>query len=318
MIELRLLRRVPDDELAEKIGKHVTDADYNLVLTREVKLRKPDGSLLCIYRPGVLGQVMSDQWARLSAIRDVSYNRGLASGSRRATTSGPTSRTKSRPIHSATLGAMDPMRAGGGRDYCRLTAWTNRNAPEMEALRPVFLETARWFAEDVPARFAVQAEYAARTHPDWLIEGTPFSTITVNNTYATGVHTDKGDLEAGFSCLAVARRGEYAGGLLVFPAFRVAVDMRDGDLLLMDAHEYHGNTRLACAACGVDLSKPGHDCPLLGEGHTPPERVSIVHYFRTMLTECDSLAAETEKRETIHEHLNQQRLGIAEPTTGGA
>ena len=82
-----------------------------------------------------------------------------------------------------------------------------------------------------PERFAEQMKHIRRTHPEWVIAGTPFTTVTVNNTYSTGVHKDQGDLEEGFSTLVVFREGHYEGGWLCFPEYRLGVDMQDCDLL---------------------------------------------------------------------------------------
>jgi hypothetical protein len=145
-------------------------------------------------------------------------------------------------------------------------------------------------------RYEAQMAEIDRTHPDWVVPGTPFTTITVNNTYPTGVHTDKGDLDAGFSTIAVLRRGSYTGGRFVFPEFRVAVDLQDGDLILMDAHQWHGNTALVCA-CG---DKRTSSCRACGA-----ERISVVSYFRTAMTSCGS-----------EEEENQRAVEYREKTKG--
>jgi hypothetical protein len=139
-----------------------------------------------------------------------------------------------------------------------------------------------------------------KTHPEWVVPGTPFTTITVNNTYPTGVHTDKGDLEQGFSNLTVLRRGRYSGGVFLFPEYRIGVDMGDGDLLLMDAHEYHGNTAL-------HLESPD------------AERISVVAYFRTRMVECGT-AAEEADRALAHADrmvaLRRNRAAMPQPGPG--
>jgi hypothetical protein len=141
----------------------------------------------------------------------------------------------------------------------------------------VFQGVAAELERHVPDRYAAQRAYADKADPAWVIPGTPFTTITVNNTYPTGVHTDKGDLDAGFSTITCIRRGDYTGGQLVFPEYRVAVDMRHGDLLMMDAHDWHGNVMLVCA-CGKEANGACVDCGA--------ERISLVSYFRTKITEC--------------------------------
>ena len=39
---------------------------------------------------------------------------------------------------------------------------------------------------------------AKATHPNFRIEDTAFTTITINKDYRTAVHTDAGDYAAGF------------------------------------------------------------------------------------------------------------------------
>lgn len=277
MIELRLRSQISDEELDQKKGKIVTDADYNAVLTRDARVRKPDGRLLCVYRPGALSEELSEEsYPTLHELRkNETRNRGAASGMQRTWKHAGGKRTSTpKAVASAVVGALD---AKHSEPFCRLTVWTGRETEQYRTLWPLLEEVSRHFEENVPDRYAVQAKRAAQTHADWVIPGTPFTTLTVNNTYPTGVHTDKGDLDEGFSCLAVIRRGDYSGGRLVFPRYRLAVDLRDRDLLLMDAHEWHGNT---------NIEKHSEDA----------ERISIVAYYRTNIAECDSFSAEERKR----------------------
>lgn len=192
-------------------------------------------------------------------------------------------RPYSRKVASTIVGAIDPM---GQTKACRLTAWTGQNLPQWQQLIPLLQAVALEQLHYVPDRAEAQHQAAAAAHPAWVVPGTPFTTITVNNTYPTGVHTDKGDLDAGFSAITCLRRGSYTGGRLVFPEYRVAVDLKHGDLLLMDAHQYHGNTALVCA-CGTE---PNNFCRTCGA-----ERISVVSYFRTKVTECGSPDEELRK-----------------------
>jgi hypothetical protein len=140
-------------------------------------------------------------------------------------------------------------------------------------------------------------QQVARTSGEWVVPGTPFSTVTVNNSYSTGVHTDRGDLEAGFSNVSVMRRGNWHGGKLVFPEYRVAVDLKEGDLLLMDAHQWHGNTQMICDTCG-DRMMPRRDGDQMLPGwheKCGSERISIVCYFRTNIVECGTAQEELVK-----------------------
>lgn len=283
---MRLRRRAAAPELEEKRGKILGPRDYNLLLTGPAYVHMPDNRPLCVYLPGALLSELDAPgvYGILTGLRAPSKNRGLASGSPRLFTrhaaaameTGRRPRGESREVMSTIIGTSGPV---PDRQYCRLTAWTGRNLPQWQQLFPLLQVIAERQRQYVNSRATAQQAAADASDPAWVVPGTPFSTVTVNNTYATGVHTDKGDLDAGFSAIAVLRHGEYTGGHLVFPEYRVAVDLRHGDLLLMDAHQWHGNTALVCA-CGRDLNGP---CDYCGA-----ERISLVAYFRTKVADCGS------------------------------
>ena len=289
LIELRLRNWVPDTTLDRQIGRILTPGDFSVVCTGPVRLLRPSGEVLAVYLPGVLAETLGDAWPVLSSIRIMTDNRGKASGTEREQR-GAQKRTRTRRVMSSIVGAVDPgpsvSRAAGRLPVCRLTAWTGKHLPEWQSLLPVFERINHELRYSVPHRWQRQQQAAQATHPDWLIPGTVFTTVTVNNTYSTGVHQDAGDLPEGFSTLAVARRGDYRGGHLVLPRYRVAFDLRDGDLLMFDAHEWHGNTEMWCPHQPHPLARPcPHGC----------ERISLVTYFRTKVQQCDSADAEHAK-----------------------
>jgi hypothetical protein len=290
MIDLRIRSRVSGAELDDKIGKVCTDDDYNVLLTRDTLVRKPDGTILCIYRKHAFPPALLEaSYPTLHSLRsEKTTNRGLASGTPRVRMYAG-SRTYTKPTSSAIIGAYN---RSSPYHFCRLTAWTGRETERFAELRPLFQAIGQEFAALVPDRYAAQMAQVARTEPDWVIPGTPFTTITVNNTYPTGVHTDKGDLEAGFSNLTVLRRGTYSGGIFLFPEYRVGVDMQDGDLLLMDAHEWHGNTTLT---------------PLSEDA----ERISVVAYYRTKMVACGTAEAEAQRAQQLADTQTARRLAAA-------
>lgn len=292
MIDIRVRTTISEKEMETKVGKVLTDADYNVLLTRACTVRSPTGPLLAVYLPGALHHHMDRAYERLSTIRSRTENRGLAGGSKRF----PRGATRSSGISvmSSIVGYLDPQ---GPNRYCRLTAYNAKHAEGFDELLPLFQEIGGFMKDHVPERWRAQMEECDKTHPDWVIKGTPFTTITINNSYATGVHKDKGDLDKGFSALAVCTRGPVSGLRLVFPEYRVGVDMKHGDLLLMDAHQWHGNTRMRCQ-CGQP-TRPAHlpgPCNKCGA-----ERISVVAYYRTRMKECDARDAEQYKHLTGRE-----------------
>lgn len=290
LMDVRLRSRISEEELSSKAGKVLTPADWNLQLTGPALVRKPDGRPLCVYLPGAMREQSTPEvYDLLHALRTgKTDNRGEAGGTQRLRR-GEQNRTRTAPIASSIIGAMDPA---GVHRYCRLTAWTGKHLPEWERLQPYLQTIAAALAEHVPDRYAAQVAAAAATEPAWVVPGTPFTTVTVNNTYPTGVHTDSGDLDAGYSSIAVIRRGPYSGGQLCFPRYRVAVDLQDTDLLLMDAHEHHGNAALICQ-CGDRLRQLCPTCKA--------ERISTVAYYRTQMQECGPPDAEAAKAAALRE-----------------
>lgn len=280
MIDLRLRSVISDNELKKKIGKIVTEDDYNVLLTGPARLWTPMNKLLAVYLPRSLPpKLMDASYPTLHELRKyTTENRGLAGGTERVKV-GNQKRSRGKSISSAIIGAIDP---GGQQRYCRLTAWTGQETEKFTELHPLLQHIAAEFQEWVPDRYAKQMEYVERTDPSWVIPATPFTTVTVNNTYPTGVHQDKGDLDVGFSTLACLRKGEYDGGVFTFPRYRVGINMRHGDVVLMDAHEWHGNTKI----------QPKTE---------DAERISLVCYYRTKMAKCgtpeDEVARAQEWRE---------------------
>lgn len=298
LAEYRVRTQIPVEEMESKVGKVLTEEDFNITPTRDCRILKPNGQPLCIYRRGVIPpELRESTWPILHELKDeYTTNRGLASGTPRI--QGPGTRSYAMGVPSALVGAFEPT---GPKQFCRLTAWTGRETAKFKILWPLLQFIGERMAIDAPERYAAQMSEIVKTHPDWVIPGTPFSTVTVNNTYPTGVHKDSGDLDAGISTLTVLRRGDFAGGVLVFPEYRVGVDMQDGDLILMDAHSFHGNTDfdppVKRSATGRVLEDPGF------------ERISVVAYYRTKLTACGSGADEAERRRILAEHRAEIAVG---------
>lgn len=92
-----------------------------------------------------------------------------------------------------------------------------------------------------------------------------------------------------------------AQGMQEAGEYRLAVDMQDGDLLLMDAHAWHGNTEFD------PVPKRKINGQL--EGDPGFERVSVVSYFRARITDCGSASDEAELARTYAEQRNAALIG---------
>jgi hypothetical protein len=187
--------------------------------------------------------------------------------------------------------------------YGRATSYTQHSYDKFKLSFPFLQTLDRGFAELLPTRHAAQRAAADQIDPAFLVPKTVFTTITVNKTFRTAAHRDAGDFSNGLSNLLVlSNNGNYTGGYLILPEVRVAVNVRPGDLLLVNNHEYiHGNT------------------PIVLQDDTA-ERVSLVCYLREKMLELGSKEYEdhrfnyVESRRKNKEHKLQRRLwnGISE------
>jgi len=170
--------------------------------------------------------------------------------------------------------------------YGRATSYTEKYPELFELAYPFLQSLNRGYKELLPWRWGNQKAAADKLDPRFLVPETVFTTITVNKTFRTACHRDAGDLDSGLSNLLVLGSGDYTGGYLVFPEYRIAVDVRPGDLLLVNNHEIiHGNTPIV-------LNNP--DDPR-------SERISLVCYFREKMLELKSWEYETLRRKFVDE-----------------
>jgi hypothetical protein len=176
--------------------------------------------------------------------------------------------------------------------YGRATSYTARNPEKFAMAYPFLQQLAIGFKDLLPWRYNNQMEAAKKMDPRFLVPETPFTTITVNKTFRTAAHRDAGDLNTGLSNLLVlSNNGNYSGGYLIAPEYRVAVNVRPGDLLLINNHDViHGNT------------------PIVLNDATA-ERVSLVCYFREKMLELGS----KEYEDCRYDFVEQRRLNKEHP-----
>ncbi len=279
--------------LSEKLdtnfeGIKAEETDYDLLLDEDAKILKPDGSLLCILlKRAIRPDVMKSAWPVIDKIAVVSKNRGVASGEEKTPyvrADGVISNTNvAESVNSGILGFFERT---ARFPYCRACSWNLENPDKWAALVPVVKEVDTLFKLHAPERYKAQAKVAAKSHKDFLIPGTHFSTLTLNKNFRTAYHRDAGNLKEGISCMSVTRAGKWSGANLVFPAFRVAVKLDSLDLIIFDPHEVHGNTRL------LKLSEDAVRC-------------SIVYYFREKIQHCMSAA---EEQQTVKSRKQGEQL----------
>ena len=122
----------------------------------------------------------------------------------------------------------------------------------------------------------------------------------MNSNFRTAAHYDAGDLNTGLSnLLVVSNGGRYKGGYLVLPEYRVAVNVRPGDLLLINNHEcMHGNTP-------IELEDEN------------AERISLVCYFREKMLELGSYEYENHRYEYVESRRKNREHKLWKPLWNG-
>jgi hypothetical protein len=174
---------------------------------------------------------------------------------------------------------------------CRLTSYTQRYFDRYRHGLPYIRALDRLFQRLVPAPYAKQLA-AAKAAPQYRVDGTAFSSVTINRNFRTALHMDDGDFREGFGNLSVIERGQYSGGATVFPRYGVGFNIRTGDFIAMDVHEWHCNTEMTETAeqkaFTKGLPKIHHDSEKTGTlgGDKGFTRISFVCYLREKLRGC--------------------------------
>lgn len=175
--------------------------------------------------------------------------------------------------------------------FCRQTAWTAAEIHNFEKGYPLFDKATEVFRDNLPIRWQGQMDEVNKLQDSkWKISNSVYTTITINKDFRTACHRDAGDLcqqervsnPKGFSNLTVLSNGkDFDGFYLTFPEFRVAAHIKPGDLIMMDAHQIHGNVPLVSCEEGF-------------------ERISVVMYFRTAMLDCGTQSYEDLRRKFVY------------------
>lgn len=250
-------------------GRKAEETDYSELLDEDATVLKPDGSLLCVLLKRVQNvNHVSQAWAAIKNLNMITNNRVTATGEGAITKN--KQKLSAEKVNSGIIGFFE---RSARFPYCRACAWNLKNPEKWAGLVPMVKEVDQLLKLHAPERYDQQALVARKSHPDFLIPGTQFSTLTINKNFRTAYHRDAGNIAQGISAMSVIRKGKWSGANLVFPEFQCAVKLDSLDVIIFDPHELHGNTRL------LKISKDAVRC-------------SIVYYFREKIQYCLSAQQE--------------------------
>ena len=306
MKTLNLAKLLTDDEVEKLKGHFINESHikYNIVDT-DTDCYTDTGELLFKFRKNVISQELCDlAWNNYKDLAKASRGRGASAGQidpnstywkkRTLTkTSGFSTKyivngkeTKMRvnnQVASQPIGYYESTKSLGVDLPCRLTHYTKQNLELFENGFDYINTVDKSYQVLNPEKHKLQLDRALMK-PDFQIGDTAFSTFTINRNFQTAVHQDAGDY--GFGNLTVLERGRYRGGYFVIPQYGIAIDLRQGDHLCVDVHQYHGNTKLIESESDYEynksLDKVFKDNPEVGtEGLDRLfTRISFVFYLR--------------------------------------
>lgn len=258
--------------------KFLSLADVSEVIDEPIKIFGPDGNIeVMILRNAVSDTNLRTAWYYLRDYNPSTSNRGTASGvsKLRKRIDGSVSKTHiGETVNSGVLGFYDRYPR---IPYCRKCAWNQQNPEKFAAMLPLFAEVSEVFRQNWEEKWKLQNEVVAKTHTDFVIPGTVFTTVTVNKNYRTAAHRDPRNLKDSISTMLVIHDGKIDGGELILPELDVALRFRNGDLVWFENQKrIHGNA------------------PVTRYG-SKAQRCSMVFYYREKMTECGSHLAELER-----------------------
>ena len=176
---------------------------------------------------------------------------------------------------------------------CRMTSYTRGALKNYLHGLPFIQAIDEQFKKLVPDAYAKQLA-AVKKQPLYRIDGTAFSTLTVNMNFRTALHQDAGDFKEGFGNLTVIEWGKYHGAITMFPRYEVGFDVRSGDFLAMDVHEWHTNSPFIETKEDKEYNKTLPEIrtrdPETGVKGTEHkfQRLTFVCYFREKLSNCEA------------------------------
>lgn len=314
--------KLSNEEMEAKEGIYCTEKDVNKIYDEDIDVyvEMADGKeeLLAKFRKNVIPKdIIKLGWEAFYETSAPSRNRGAAAGpiqlksaywkkrkpvevtkwSTRYMQDGKVSKMKvNNNVFSSVLGYFEETPFM--KLPCRLTSYTQRYFENFKKGTPFIQFLNKCFKALTPKEYNKQLN-RAKKQPKFRIDDTAFSSVTINRNFRTALHMDAGDYKEGFGNLSAIERGQYSGGYTIFPRYKIGFNVRTGDYLAMNVHEFHCNTEMTETASqkafNKSLPKIYFQDPSTGTlgGEKKFSRISFVCYLREGLIDCKSSEAES-------------------------
>lgn len=223
-----LVATVPNPILRTLKGKLLTDHWVGRIVNRSANVYRPDGALLFAYRPGAVPLATWERCRRAVTHQAIAVDPGRG--------------------RKLAVACQDNFRSGArGFMHGKMTRTTRAEYQMWTKTYELVRAMDATFRRECPDEYRAH-DVAVNTVPrQCRVVGTPFTTVQYNRndtavgmTAQMGCHPDKGNIGGAYGMLTVF--GNFCGGLLVFPKYEVAVNIRPCGVLIADNTELHGNT----------------------------------------------------------------------------
>jgi hypothetical protein len=235
---------ISDEKMITYKNKHVSPTQIKLIINDDADVYTEDNNLLLRFRKNKLPKKDTDDFYDnvIHFALTKTSNRGSASGSKKKN-------VKDNPkIMTNIIGYFDKfspkqkflMKTQKKKILdVRETRFVADYPDKYKKIIPLIKEIDTLYEKYIPEKYSNQKRKANQTY--FKIGDTSFTTVTTNVNFKTTIHKDKGDDIEGFGNLVVIEKGKYTGGETCFPQYGIGVNVRTGDVLFMDVHEWHGN-----------------------------------------------------------------------------
>tara|TARA_R110000765_G_scaffold213808_2_gene318820 strand:+ start:233 stop:1165 length:933 start_codon:yes stop_codon:yes gene_type:complete len=289
---------------AEKSSFYNTD-HYDKIITEDAKGFKEDGSILFIFKKNVIKKEDRSKYINLLRVlaKTKTKNRGSAAAicdvNKFPKDAVSLCNSKGMPLKNEKIvstyyikdnGEMakrcqsNMVRCGVAGYFdetaglpCRKVSWSKNNLKKHNELMPLCETISNHFKDVAPDVWDYQK---SKVNENFVFKDSIFSTLTINYDFRTACHKDKGDLEGSLSTLTILEdiNDNYEGFYLGLPEYKLMFDIRDGDTLIFDAHEYHCNTEYKVLSDKLPIDDL--------TGNNFAGRLSIVAYLRNRINVC--------------------------------
>jgi len=283
----KLDKKIDDDKMEELSGKIIASDMINTIIDHDADVFTTDGRLLARYRKNVFkGNHIKDFYDNVRSFANTkTSNRGELIGAAKGKRGSYKVSTKKNGVKTNILGYMDGF---NGMQKIKMKRLGIKSPMTIRKSQFLVKYPDKWskcipFIKDIDSQYKQlipkkhKKQYIKTKKMNYKIKGTAFTTVTINANVTTHIHKDKGDDPDGFGNLCVIEDGVYDGAETCFPQYGVGFDVRTGDVLFMDVHEWHGNLPLK----------------LQTEDAT---RLSVVCYLRTGIYKQETKFNKTQKK----------------------